>query len=77
MIIGDRSAGKSYSAKKKVVKKFLEAGDEFIYLRRYEDELKETKEQYFDDVLFNREFDGLNLKYDTDCYMINDRLAGY
>jgi hypothetical protein len=76
-IVGNRGGGKTYWAKKWAIKDFLKNGKQFIYLRRYEDELKETKESYFDDILFNNEYDNLNLKYDSDCYMINDRLAGY
>lgn len=38
-IIGARGLGKTYGAKKQVIKNFISRGDQFIYLRRYRTEL--------------------------------------
>lgn len=52
-------AGKSYGAKKFVIEQFLKKHSQFLYLRRYDNELKEifekTKSQkdFFDDIKDN------------------------
>ena len=46
MIIGGRGIGKSYGAKKMVMKNFLKRGEEFIYLRRYKQELQKTSRTF-------------------------------
>lgn len=76
-IIGARGYGKTYGAKKRVVKLFLEKGYQFVYLRRYQDELEETQESYFDDIIVNNEFPDAIIEYRNGCYFINDKLAGY
>lgn len=76
-ILGGRGCGKSYGAKKRVIKLFLEKGFQFVYLRRYEGEILETAESYFNDVLLNNEFPDISLEYRGGKYFINDQLAGY
>lgn len=57
ILIGERGVGKSYGAKKYVIKQFLKNHSQFIYLRRYENELKSIFEKdssnskdFFDDI---------------------------
>lgn len=56
VLIGERGCGKSYGAKKFVIEQFLKKRSQFLYLRRYDNELKEifekTKSQkdFFDDI---------------------------
>lgn len=76
-IIGSRGCGKSYGLKKRVIKNFLEKGEQFVYLRRYQEELNETADTYFDDVLMNNEFPDIHIELKGDCYFINDQIAGY
>ena len=76
-IIGNRGSGKSYAAKKRAVKLFLDKGHQFVYLRRFRDELSETAEAYFNDIILNNEFPDVDIRYDAGCYYINDDLAGY
>ena len=59
--------GKSYSAKNYVIKKFLKNRSDFLYLRRYENELKSVFEinknnpkDFFDDI--RKDFPGHELK---------------
>lgn len=40
ILIGERGVGKSYGAKKYVIKKFVKDKSKFMYLRRYDNELK-------------------------------------
>ena len=41
-IIGERGVGKTFGAKRYVINKFLKKGEQFVYLRRYKTELKES-----------------------------------
>lgn len=77
LIIGNRGCGKTYGAKKYVIKRFLETGEQFVYLRRYDEELKATQETYFNDIVFNNEFNNIKIEYASGEYYINDQLAGY
>ena len=54
-IIGGRGLGKTYGAKKHVIKKFLRHGEQFIYLRRYKTEMG-AKSSFFADIM--EEFPG-------------------
>ena len=77
MVIGPRGCGKTYAAKKRAIKLFLEKGTQFIYLRRFQDELVETAESYFNDIIINREFPDATITYQNGQYFVNDKLAGY
>ena len=56
VLIGELGCGKSYGAKKFVIEQFTKKHSQFLYLRRYDNELKEifekTKSQkdFFDDI---------------------------
>lgn len=76
-IIGNRGSGKTYGAKKRAIKLFLDKGYQFVYLRRFQDELNETAESYFNDIIVNNEFPDVVIEYRNGEYFINDQLAGY
>jgi hypothetical protein len=48
--VGARGLGKTYGAKKKAIKDALKDGSEFIYLRRYKEEMVTAKEAFFADI---------------------------
>jgi Podovirus DNA encapsidation protein (Gp16). len=50
-VVGLRGVGKTYGKKVKCVKAAIEKGHEFIYLRRYKEELKAAKGSFFNDFL--------------------------
>lgn len=53
---GARGLGKTFGAKENSIKKFLKAGEQFIYLRRYKTELTVAKNTFFDDLLAKGKF---------------------
>lgn len=61
-IVGERGVGKTYSAKKFCIKDYINKGNQFVYLRRYETELKESCDGFFDGLIKNKEFDGHEFK---------------
>ena len=57
-ILGERGVGKTYQAKEYVISNYLKHGKQFIYLRRYGSELKDSMNTFFDDILANKLFEG-------------------
>lgn len=49
--LGGRGIGKSFSCKKMLIDNFIDKGEQGIYLRRTESELKEVKDVLMDDML--------------------------
>lgn len=76
-VIGNRGCGKTYAAKKRAIKLFLEKQYQFVYLRRYDDEVKQTAPTYFDDILVNNEFPEVEIKYYGGQFFVNGDVAGY
>lgn len=55
LLFGERGCGKSFGAKKYVIEHYLKKGTQFLYLRRYDNEIKEifdgtAKKDFFDDI---------------------------
>lgn len=50
VIVGNRGGGKTYGAKKRGIDNFINRREQFGYIRRYKDDLKEPMEHYFDDI---------------------------
>lgn len=49
-LVGSRGLGKTYGAKLKVLRKAIKAGEQFIYLRRYKEELQTSAKTFFADI---------------------------
>lgn len=49
-VMGERGNGKSYDAKKRMIKNFINKGEESIYIRRRKTDIEEVKEFFFDDI---------------------------
>jgi predicted AAA+ superfamily ATPase len=56
LVAGARSIGKTYTTLKHCVKRFIKHGEECVYIRRYEPELKAVKKYVFSDVATDKEF---------------------
>lgn len=50
IIIGARGLGKTFGAKKLIIGRAIKTGEQFVYLRRYKDELKISKDAFFADI---------------------------
>jgi len=50
IVAGARGLGKTYGAKERAIKDALNKGRQFIYLRRYKDELTVAKNTFFTDI---------------------------
>ena len=61
-VLGERGVGKSYSFKKFVVNDYLKRGNEFVYIRRYKDELAIACDSFWDQLTDNNEFEDHSLQ---------------
>lgn len=79
IIIGERGVGKSYGLKKHCIKNFLKTGHQFIYLRRYETEIKKLmkRDKFFEDIKNDDELKHLDLKCSGNTFLVNGKVAGY
>lgn len=50
VIVGNRGGGKSYGAKKVAIDNFIRKGEQFGYIRRYKEDLREPMVQFFKDI---------------------------
>lgn len=50
LIIGNRGQGKTFGLKKKSIKDGILKGDQFIYVRRFKEELATAKNTFFEDI---------------------------
>ena len=49
-VVGGRGLGKTYGAKRQGIVNCIKRGEEFIYLRRYKEELKAARDTFFADI---------------------------
>lgn len=78
-IIGERGVGKSYGIKKYCVNRFKKKGRQFIYLRRFDTELKKSLkgDEFFKDIRTDEAFKNDTLEVRGDKIMVNGKIAGY
>lgn len=75
-IVGARRMGKTYSAKKYAIRRFIKYNEEFVYLRRYKTELKKVN-TFFSDLINDPEFKDVKFEVKGKTFYINDKVAGY
>lgn len=73
-IVGPRGNGKTFGFKKWAIKDFLKTGNQFVYVRRYKEEMKKMK-TFFNDI--QDEFPEVEFQVDKGCLWINKQVAGY
>ena len=76
-VVSNRGGGKTYGALKLGIRDFLKKGEQFIYLRRSEAELKMCKNNLFDAIIYNNEFPDIEIKQKGNIYYINGLPACY
>lgn len=74
-VLGARGLGKTYAYKKYATQRFINHGEQFIYVRRYKSDLKATIFTFFNDV--KEEFPDAKLEVKNNRFYINGEIAGY
>ena len=74
--VGQRGCGKTFQAKKWAIKKFIENGSQFIWIRRYKTELKELS-TFFDDITSEGYFQGHTFEVKGKTAYIDGEVSGY
>lgn len=76
VLIGERGVGKSYGAKEYVIKRFLKKKEKFLYIRRYDNEIKSVfQKDFFGDI--RNAFPELILESKNKKFYINGEVFGY
>ena len=76
VLIGERGVGKSYGIKNYVIKRFLKRREKFLYIRRYDNELKAIfQKDFFGDI--KEAFPDISLKANSKKFYINGEVFGY
>lgn len=73
-IVGARGVGKTYAFKRRGIKNWIKKGDQFVYVRRYEGEVK-TIQNFFLDIA--HEFPDHELKAEGGKFYCDDKVMGY
>lgn len=73
-VVGNRGCGKTYWSKRWAINDFLENGAQFVYVRRFDTELKNLK-NFFNDIKI--EFPNVEFSVEGRTIFINNRVAGY
>jgi hypothetical protein len=68
-VISSRGAGKTYSNKKRILRKFNKTGEKFLFLKRTETELEATVDGFWDDI----ENEKIVFKYVKNRFYVGDR----
>ena len=78
-IIGERGVGKSYGLKKYLLNRFKKKSKQFIYLRRYDTELKKSLKdnEFFKDVINDPAFKNDHFYISGEKLYMNDKVCGY
>lgn len=74
-IMGNRSAGKSFSIKNHVIKQWLYKKKQFIYVRRRDTDITSTAPTYFDDIAMK--YPDHVFAYKGGIFYIDGEIAGY
>lgn len=73
-IVGARGTGKTYGFKHWAIKDFLKSGSQFVYVRRYKQEMKDIK-HFFDDIAGAFPSHTFDVKGMT--FYVDGKIAGY
>lgn len=76
ILIGERGVGKTYGIKKFLIQRFLKKKEKFLYLRRYDKELKSVMQKdFFGDI--RKEFPDVKLSTSGKSFICNSEVFGY
>ncbi|NCC78969.1 MAG: hypothetical protein EOM07_05125 [Clostridia bacterium] len=76
-VVGDRGGGKSFGTLKFVIDRFKKTGEQFIYIRRYEQELKDSLPTIFTYLKKEGFFQEDELEVNGGKFYCNKKLMGY
>ena len=77
ILIGERGCGKTFSCSEFCVNQFIKKGHEFIYLRRFKSDLKESVPKFFEGLIKENKFENHELKTKSNKFYIDNKLCGY
>ena len=77
-VVGARGIGKTFGFKEDAVEDYLKTGNQFVYMRRYDDEIKDRKcRDLFFPMKLREMYPDHEFKWYQGAYMIDGKVAGY
>lgn len=78
-IISFRGGGKTFGSKVFAIENFINKGEQFIYVRRYETDLSKSKREFLTDILIKRPdlFKNHDIKITGDKLFVDGKTAGF
>lgn len=76
-LIGERGCGKTFGCTKFMINNFIKKKEQFVVIRRYKSEMKETLDTFFDSMIKNNVFSDHKFTTKGNKFYIDDELAGY
>lgn len=76
-IIGERGVGKTYCLTVRAINNFIKNKKQFVYLRRYKTELKNSVPKFWAAVKNDKRVNKNKLTIKNNEFYINDKIAGY
>ena len=76
-IIGQRGGGKTFGAKRWCINDFLKREKEFIWVRRFQTEIKPLKRNFWDDIIASGLYPEVEFAIKGDRLFINNKCCGY
>lgn len=73
VILGNRGGGKSFGAKEVAIDNFINKGEQFGYIRRYKEDLKQPMVQFFKDIAYK--YPDYEFKTDANYFYIREKPA--
>lgn len=76
ILIGERGTGKTYSVSKFAISQFIKKQEQFVYVRRYKNELKRGVTSFFSAISKNNEFPNHEFTTKRKQYVYRQRARG-
>ena len=79
-VVGNRGCGKSYGSKQWCIEDYLKTGKQFIWVRRFNSEFDDFKNNFYSDIYHNypeHEFEFKTVNYNTHKFLCDGEVMGY
>ena len=76
-VIGGRGIGKTYAFKKRSILRFLNHGEQFVFIRRFRDENDQSRLSFFKDLITDPDLQNISFDTKKNNFYVNNELAGF
>ena len=77
IIMSNRGTGKTTDVTRYIIKRFIEQGYQFLFVKRNKEDIKSTAEKFFDSEYLEHKFPDHTFSFKRGKFYIDDQEAGY